>query len=139
MPYPFTGSTTNPWNYGQNVTTPYVAPQSYPTTQVPLNTFVWVQGEQAAKSYPVAPGNQVLLFDSDESVFYIKKADQSGRPLPLEIYDFKKRETAEVLPDAKISYVEFATKEDVRTIIKEELESFKNLQLKPRNYKEASK
>ena len=45
----------------------------------------------------------------------------------------------EVLPDAKISYVEFATKEDVRTIIKEEVASFKNLQLKPRNYKEASK
>ena len=139
MPYPFTGSTANPWNYGSNQNAQYIAPQAYPISQPSQNTFVRVQGEQSAKSYPVAPGNQVLLFDSDESVFYIKKADQSGRPLPLEIYDFKRRETTDVLPDAKVSYAEFATKEDVRTIIKEELESFRSSQSKARNYKEANK
>lgn len=133
MPFPTTGYNVNPWNYNTNQTTQYINPQAYPIPQPSQNIFVWVQGEQSAKSYPVAPGNQVLLFDSDDSVFYIKKADASGRPMPLEIYDFKKRESIDVLPEATVNYVDFATKEDVRKIIKEELESFRNTQFKPRN------
>lgn len=122
LPYnitmPYTGN--NPWinaQTGSNMQT-----QSYPTSN---NTFVWVQGLEAAKAYPVAPGNQVLLFDSDAPVFYIKHADQTGRPLPLEIYDFKKRESVETLPDVKVTYTDFATKDDVRAIIREELSAFK--------------
>lgn len=133
MPYQTNGYYYDPMPR-TSYTTPYNPYSSIPVTN--SNTFVWVQGEQAAKSYPVAPGNQVLLFDSEDSVFYIKKTDQTGRPLPLEIYDFKKRESVETLPDASITYVDFATKEDVRNIIKEELESFKSSQFKPRNKEE---
>ena len=44
------------------------------------NTVNWVQGEQAARSYPVAPNTSVFLMDYDGDRFYIKSADMSGMP-----------------------------------------------------------
>lgn len=55
------------------------------------NTFIWVQGEEAAKAYPVAPNSSVILFDSENPVLYIKQADATGRPLPMQIYDMVER------------------------------------------------
>jgi HAMP domain-containing protein len=52
--------------------------QSYATQS---NSINWVQGEIGAKAYPVAPGNSVLLMDSDDKYFYIKSADASGMPM----------------------------------------------------------
>lgn len=81
---------------------PYAMPQLPNSAQMPIqdnaqanaNNFVWVQGEAAAKAYPVAAGNRVLLMDSDNPVIYIKSTDVNGRPQPMEIYDLVKRETA---------------------------------------------
>lgn len=53
--------------------------------------IIWVQGEAGAKSYMVAPGNSVLLMDSENQVFYLKGADASGMPLPLRIFDYTER------------------------------------------------
>ena len=53
--------------------------------------IVWVQGENAAKAYPVASGQSILLMDSEDSVMYIKSTDQSGMPQPLRIFDYKER------------------------------------------------
>lgn len=66
---------------------------------------IWVQGEAGAKSYMVAPGNTVMLMDSEDQVFYIKSADQSGMPLPLRIFDYRERvaapsQTAQNAPQA---------------------------------------
>ena len=44
------------------------------------NTVNWVQGEAAARSYPVAPNSSVFLMDYDGDRFYIKSADLSGMP-----------------------------------------------------------
>lgn len=53
--------------------------------------ITWVQGEAAAKSYPVAPGSSVLLMDSESSCFYIRSTDASGMPLPLRVFDYTER------------------------------------------------
>lgn len=59
------------------------------TTQVsspPANTdsyFIWVQGEAGAKSYPVARGTTLPLFDSEGDFVYFKSVDNNGVPLPL--------------------------------------------------------
>lgn len=58
------------------------------------NGLIWVQGEAGAKSYLVAPGNTVMLMDSEGSRFYLKSADASGMPMPLRIFDFKERTDA---------------------------------------------
>jgi hypothetical protein len=80
---------------------PYMAPQPQMAAQgpqVPQNApqnqnsnLTWVQGEAAAKAYPVANGQSVLLMDSEDSVMYIKSTDASGMPLPLRIFDYKER------------------------------------------------
>ena len=67
--------------------------------QQPSNGIVWVQGENAAKSYPVAPNTTVMLLDSESSVFYLKTSDVSGMPLPLRVFDYKERtQNPTVLP-----------------------------------------
>lgn len=111
-------------------------PQFYGSQQMQQNTpqvaqapqqtssgnLIWVQGEAAAKAYPVVAGQSVFLMDSEESVFYIKATDQSGMPQPLRIFDYKERTTAQnspvSAPKASNEYVsrkEFeAFRDDVR-------------------------
>jgi hypothetical protein len=62
-----------------------------PAPQPQSNGIVWVQGESAAKSFPVAPNTTVMLLDSESSVFYLKTSDASGMPLPLRVFDYKER------------------------------------------------
>lgn len=80
---------------------PYTAPSQPMAQQAPQmaqnvpqtqnNGITWVQGEAAAKAYPVASGQSVLLMDSEDSVMYIKSTDTSGMPMPLRIFDYKER------------------------------------------------
>lgn len=63
-------------------------PPQQSSTAVPQQTqnlFVWIQGEEAARNYPVAPGNTVVLIDSDKPIMYMKTTDLSGRPQPMQI------------------------------------------------------
>lgn len=76
---------------------PQAAPQAVSQQQ---NGIIWVQGEAGAKSYLVAPGQSVLLMDSEESAFYIKSTDLSGMPLPLRIFDYTERNGAQTMPAA---------------------------------------
>ena len=71
-------------------------PQTAPTPTQPMaqqgnNGLIWVQGEAGAKSYLVAPGNTVMLMDSEGERFYLKSADASGMPMPLRIFEYKER------------------------------------------------
>lgn len=77
--YPSYQSTYTPFPYNQTAVKP------------PSSNVQWVQGENAAKSYPVGIGQSVLLMDSENSVFYIKSTDQSGMPMPLRIFDYSER------------------------------------------------
>lgn len=52
--------------------------------------LIWVQGEAAAKSYLVAPGSTVPLWDSEEEVIYLKSADSSGMP-SIKVLEYKIR------------------------------------------------
>ena len=65
----------------------YVSP-----VQVQNNgSIVWVQGKAGAEAYPVAPGNKIMLMDSNDPILYVKSADTSGKPMPLVIYDLVER------------------------------------------------
>lgn len=90
MPYPYYPINYQPNYYG--TTGPQLVPQQTPNNQPQNNSgFVWVSGEAGAKSYLVAPGQSVLLMDSEAETFYIKSADVSGMPLPLRIFDYSER------------------------------------------------
>ena len=96
--------------------------QMYPQYQQPTqntqqNGIIWVQGEAAAKSYLVAPGQTVQLWDSEEKVIYLKSADASGMP-SMKILDYTIRGEAETKP------TEYATKEDL-AVLSERIEKMK--------------
>lgn len=55
--------------------------------------LIWVQGEGAAKSYPIAPNTSVPLWDSEANVVYIKSADASGMP-SIKVLDYTVRDNA---------------------------------------------
>lgn len=69
--------------------------------------LIWVQGEAAAKSYLVAPGSTVPLWDSEEKVIYLKSADAAGMP-SMKVLDYKIRGEEE-----KKDAPEYATKADL--------------------------
>lgn len=73
----------------------------------------YVQGEEAAKSYPVAPGQFAVLLDIEKPVIYTKTTDQFGRPQPIKILDYVERNQQPVPQTGN-----FVTKED--------FDSFKN-------------
>ena len=78
---------------------PAYQPQMYQNQYAPQQHggLIWVQGIEAAKSFPVSAGQSVLLMDSESNAFFIKTADASGMPLPLRIFDYAER-TAQNAP-----------------------------------------
>ena len=65
----------------------YQAPQFQAQQPAQQGGIIWVQGEAAAKSYLVAPGSTVQLWDSEEKVIYLKSADPSGMP-SMKVLDY---------------------------------------------------
>lgn len=103
---------------------PMQQPMQMQQPQPQSNGIVWVQGESAAKSYPVAPNTTVMLLDSESSTFYLKTSDASGMPLPLRVFDYKERtQTPSVLPtvapnsDSDIDFNNFVTYEKLNEIL----------------------
>lgn len=85
--------------------------------------IIWVQGEAAAKSYPIAPNSSVPLWDSEANVIYIKSADMSGMP-SIKVLDYTMRDvtarTPEISPQS-----EFATKDDI-SVLEREISSLRS-------------
>lgn len=90
-------------------------PATYPQQQ--NSGIIWVQGESAAKSYPVAPNTSVSLWDSEANVIYIKSADASGMP-SMKIVDYTMRDTSTRSPEIA-SKTDFVTKDELASIQKE--------------------
>lgn len=111
----------------------YFPQQYYGNQQMPLQAsqmasnaqqgqsanLIWVQGENAAKAYPVASGQSVLLMDSEDSVMYIKSTDQSGMPQPLRVFEYKERTQANNSPMA-------ASKPSEEYVSRKEFEAFRS-------------
>ena len=53
-------------------------------------SMIWVNGEQEAFGYLVAPNSAVALWDSTAPVIYLKQADASGKP-SMKTYDLVER------------------------------------------------
>lgn len=62
----------------------------------------WVQGLSGAKAFYVPPGESRFLMDSENSVFYIKSADQSGMPQPLRMFDYTERNPDQISEPTQI-------------------------------------
>lgn len=102
--------------------------QMQPQQQTTQGAPLWVQGEAGAKSFLVAPGQSLLLMDSEAEVFYIKATDASGVPMPLRIFDYKERTgtarptQAAQTPGDYVTRAEYAALENKLAEVMERLE-----------------
>lgn len=95
----------------------------YPATYIPQyqqpqqnnSNMIWVQGESGAKAFPVGPGANQVLFDSEKQVFYIKSVDTSGMPQPLRIFSYSECNEADVRPEIDTSM--FITRDEFNEAI----------------------
>lgn len=90
---------------------PQVQPQQ---AQVSGQSMVWVNSEQEAMGYLVAPNSAVALWDSNAPTIYLKQADASGKP-SIKVFDLVERTSvprAEQPPQG----IEFATKADLEAL-----------------------
>lgn len=98
-------------------------PMYYQQVQQPVQQpvqqggIIWVQGEAGAKSYLVAPGNTVQLWDSESQVIYLKSADASGLP-SMRVLDYTIRDNAPQKPQNE-ARSDFATRDEVLSIKKQ--------------------
>ena len=85
-----------------------VMPQMQPPQQQQMvgQSIIWVQNEQDAYNYLVAPNSAVALWDSNNPVVYLKQADASGKPT-MKIYDLVERTTQrpQAAPQPAAEYV----------------------------------
>ena len=114
------GLYNNPMQYGQ-MPTPQMPmyPNYAQMFQPQMNEaegvgFIWVQGKEGAKAYPVAPNKTVLLLDSENPYVYKKVADKDGKPIEFKTYKLVEQfegESSEIPMS-----IEYATKEDVQKL-----------------------
>lgn len=91
---------------------------AYQSPQQSGNGITWVQGEEGAKAYIVAPGASVMLMDSEGQSFYIKSADASGMPMPLRVFDYTERQIVAKASQSQQELVQaqacnYATQDDI--------------------------
>ena len=103
--------------------------QLQPMPQQPANNgIIWVQGEEGAKAYMVAPGNTVQLWDSENPVIYLKSADMSGIP-SMRILDWTERTTAQKTP-LEAPKEDYATRAEL-SALEDKLNAFLAKEQKP--------
>ena len=111
----------NLYYQSQQPTTPVYTPRNWQQQQStaplpsysqsgPATNLIWIQGENAAKSWYVPNGGKMVFFDSEEPVIYIKSVDISGKP-EITILDYTERSNEDRVAQAPV--VEYATKEQV--------------------------
>lgn len=78
-------------------------PMQQPVQQMPIQSnggLIWVDNEEQAKNYLVAPNNVVPMFDKNSSQMYIKSADGAGMPTfkKYKLTDFEDADNAPKTP-----------------------------------------
>ena len=114
-----------PTGYQPYTVVPTQQPQAQPqnTQTAQQGNRIYVQGEESAKSYLVAPNSSVVLWDIESPTIYLKSADASGIP-SMRVFDYKERGVQEPTPT-----VAYATKEDIE-MLHAEIEKLKTKETK---------
>lgn len=80
------------------------------------NGMLWVSGRQEADGYLIAPNSAVALWDANNPVVYLRKADSTGKPSTV-VYDLVERTDnppAQTAPQIDLSrYVTIDQLEDI--------------------------
>ena len=86
------------------------------------NGMIWVQGENGANNYSLAPNSLIPLWDSERQTIYLKSTDFMGRPM-TQILDYTIRNSNKP-NDAPNEKPNYATTDDINSL-KNEIELLK--------------
>lgn len=117
------------WPYNQSISYQQPNINNNPQQQQPVNNLLRVTGPESAKAYSLPPNSNVVLFDADNPIFYLKTTDDSGFA-NLRVFTFEEQKQAE--PQSSPDISNFATKDDLETLktniseLKEMLEGLVN-------------
>lgn len=134
---------TNPFASNPFINNPNanVGPVYYPRTSADFgqqNDLIFVLDENAARSYPVANGQKVTLWDKNYPKFYIKSVDMAGIPSFrkfsfTEDVDQPNIETSKPVESATDEYVTKADFDAFANKILDKLNERQNYHKKPQN------
>lgn len=82
----------------------------------PQSSLTWVSGIEGARSFYVAPGSTVALWDSESQTIYLKSADASGMPT-MKILDYALRGAQAAQDGVADTKVEYLTKDDLEAVL----------------------
>lgn len=85
------------------------------------NGMIWVSGRQEADSYLIAPNSAVALWDQNNPVVYLRKADSTGKPSTV-VYDLVERtDNPPVQSVPQIDMSQYVTIDQLEEILSERL------------------
>lgn len=93
----------NYWSGGWTWNMPYQQPNNQGNNiqqQQPINNLLRVTGPESAKAYSIPPNSNVVLFDADNPIFYLKSTDDSGFA-NLRTFKFEEQKVIEVQPQVE--------------------------------------
>ena len=92
-----------------------------PPSGAPQNSgIIWVSDKAEADSYLVAPNSAVPLWDANNPVIYLRKADSTGKPSTV-VYDLVERTDAPASQQAapQVDWSQFITRDQLEDILAE--------------------
>lgn len=120
-------------NQVYNNMTPVMSNQNYQQNVQANNSIIWVQGENAAKSYPVAPNTAIALWDSEQQTIYIKSVDSNGIP-SLKVLDYIDRDN-EIVQSDNTNEINYVTQDQMNDFSEQIKQQMADLQKKLNDFK----
>lgn len=109
--------------YTPNVPDQLAQPQHPMQTRVGniQNGIIWVSGKQEADAYYVTANSAVALWDANNPVIYLRKADSTGKPSTI-VYDLVERtDIPAPLPQPQVDFTQFVTWDKLDEVLSEKL------------------
>ena len=92
-----------------------------PTSEMPTNNILWVQGREGAKAYQLNPNSRAILLDSEtEGKMYIKVCDNIGIS-SLRIFNYEEELPADNINN-DVDLSQYVKKDELKELIKEALD-----------------
>lgn len=99
-----------------------LAPANPTTGCIMNNGIIWVSGKSEADGYLIAPNSAVALWDQNNPVVYLRKADSTGKPSTV-VYDLVERSDGSAQQQAapQIDLSRYVTIDQLENILAERL------------------
>lgn len=111
-----------PMIQGPQQVQPQPMPPANPMAGSAQNGMIWVSGRQEVDGYLVAPNSAVALWDANNPVVYLRKADSTGKPSTV-VYDLVERTDNPVQqqPAPQVDLSKYVTREELEEVLTERL------------------